>query len=50
MEYTINGRWAGSRPGFRFDSGCSAFLHNLFLLRRHLSEDGCFLLSNFVVG
>lgn len=24
VEHTINGRWAGSRPGFRFDSGCSA--------------------------
>nr|DAE08946.1 MAG TPA: hypothetical protein [Siphoviridae sp. ctTrD1] len=23
VEYTINGRWAGSRPGFRSDSGCS---------------------------
>ena len=25
VEHTINGRWTGSRPGFRFDSGCVRF-------------------------
>nr|DAH02957.1 MAG TPA: hypothetical protein [Caudoviricetes sp.] len=27
VEHTINGRWAGSRPGFRFDSGCVRFAY-----------------------
>nr|DAZ16520.1 MAG TPA: hypothetical protein [Caudoviricetes sp.] len=24
VEHPTNGRWTGSRPGFRFDSGCAA--------------------------
>lgn len=43
MEHTINGRWTGSRPGSRFDPGCSAsFIIRFSPLEESLQRCGDF--------
>nr|DAF74540.1 MAG TPA: hypothetical protein [Caudoviricetes sp.] len=43
VEHPTNGRWTGSRPGFRFDSGCYRSMGKIYFLKSTCRGIGAFL-------